>query len=1042
MNVVNKEARLDKVSPMCLEAPVQKKKTIGLTKGSFIAITITAIIFAAMINGPDNPSILAPFTDLLDKSGSLRYSVNNIDLVATIDGGLAFICQVKTDPYPSGDKIKIYGSNIDKLLVKTNSSGMIEWSKSLAKIVSDFHFYHLVQALDGGYFLTGDYKNADLCLLKTDTKGNALWNATYRMPSNDDQYSIITDLILLQDGGLAMVGASGPYIHRYYHEMVPFLMKIDENGKHMWNQSFHSYQEINALVQTDNGFTLIGSKENSLVLINTDENGEILWDKKYEGISGLESNKIVLTQDKGFVFAGGGNDITLLIKTDGTGEQIWTKEFSFSLYDLDSMGFVPADFFKLNIIETDKGNIVLSGYERPSKDCINTRLIKTTADGKIKWNQRYSGGFSSIVETSEGDYTLAGLINIKENQVETCLLTINPEGDVIWKRVYSGSVNEEWANCIIQTNDGGIAFTGVTTSYGIGKSDMWLVKTDANGQVEWNKTYGNERDDEGIYLFQETNGDFTLIGGTSSTGETLNGHPVLELFIIKVDEAGTLLWNKTYCKGFTTHNDPRTLYSFQTIDGGVICALLGYSGMWMVKIDRNGEIQWDQSFTNFGNWIYQTSDSGYLFIAEWEQDNSLIKLNSYGNIEWTLEWTEFLINYPFYHLQPTPDNGCVCMAITRNWAFEWEEELGSVNNVQLVKIDANGTTEWTQSFDEIAFTSYVAAFYSFYHQTPDDGYICVLADSSSRYLVKVDIDGEITWTKQYGSMGSLGSIETMYITQENEYLLLKSKYILMDNAYRLEKYILEKVNTQGVTQWTQDFSMGSKPGVGTGGTTTFYMSQTKDRDIFLAGPTSTNENFFLLKIDIETGNVLLNYTLPECYFGNFYEAFPYYFDTNNTESILIAITNRIPSWGSEYKWLLNIHQNGTLLWNYASYPFYFNSIISTEDDGYVLGGLVWNFPGMFGVSRDAFVMKLDENLSIEWTQTYGSSCTRISCSYLINETVFIIATSESSSQSSISESPSRNSNRTFWREQGIWGILAMSFGMALVVILKRFENKP
>jgi hypothetical protein len=955
---------------MCTEPPpIQKKKFLGLSKGPFITLMIFAIVILVVLNGPDNSSIMQipPLIDKPNLPRSLSYSGDCTDLVATKDGGLAFICQTHTI-------IRTEWSSTDYLLVKTNSSGMVEWSKSLIEAGPDFHFYNIIQDHDTGFVLAGDYKNVDIFLLKTDKDGKILWNNTYRMTG-----STVTDLILLQDGGFAMVGGSGMII-------------TDVKGTVLWNRTFSSYAEINALVQTDGGFTFIGtenSAESNLLLMNTDEEGNILWSKRYDEFEGLISNKIVKTQDQGFTFVGGeleGPHISL-IKTDSTGEIVWSQEFE-SILEYD--GFHPLGQ-ELDLIETSNRNLIVAGYQRPdyfyTYDIIETtHIYKTTINGKIIWDYSHKGGFNSLIETSDGNYVLAGFIDTNEDsfQEDPCLMKIDPEGTVVWKRAYSGFVNEEWAKCVVQTLDGGLAFTGSTSSYGAGKTDMWLVKTDTNGQVEWNKTYGgDEEDEEAHYLFQTTNGDFFIIGRTTSF-DSVNG---MKIFIVKADVTGTLLWNRTYEQEIGWNGSCMSgvyflLYSFQTNDGGIICVGTGesHSGLWLAKIDGYGEVQWDKEYINLGLGdtgfqFFRTSDSGFIYKMT-EDNTTIIKLNSAGNVVWNQSFTSHL----GYNYRPTPDNGCIGMGIADY--STWHEEQGPC--VQLMKLDVDGNIEWTQSFDEANFSSCVVSYASSWQQTPDNGYVCALSDWSYTHLVKVDCYGEIKWIKEYKGYERIAKV---CITQENEFLIL---------LQRGNQKILEKVNIEGITQWTQAFLMGDLCISGGAGTTNFFMFQMNDT-ILLSGPTLTG-SLFLSRFSLESGDILLNQTLPSIYYSGsgyysnrFYRVFPYYFFTNASNSVLVAITDG--TWSVHIKWILNIHQNGTLLWNHTFYPFQISSIISTKDGSFVLVGTVWNFPGQHGVSQDAYVLKLNENLTIEWVHTYGSSCARISHGYLIEETVFKNTTS-------------------------------------------------
>jgi len=162
-----------------------------------------------------------------------------------------------------------------------------------------------------------------------------------------------------------------------------------------------------------------------------------------------------------------------------------------------------------------------------------------------------------------------------------------------WNKTYgTTSDDESWA--LVQTVDGGYALAGSRYSFGAGDLDIWLVKTDANGNQLWNQTYGGTSDDVAYALVQTGDGGFAVAGSTYSYGAGLS-----DFWLIKTDATGNHLWNKTY--GGANYDWANGLA--HTADGGY--ALAGITGsfgagnndFWLVKTDENGVVPESQPTT-------------------------------------------------------------------------------------------------------------------------------------------------------------------------------------------------------------------------------------------------------------------------------------------------------------------------------------------------------------------------------------------------------------------------------------------------------------
>ena len=237
-----------------------------------------------------------------------------------------------------------------------------------------------------------------------------------------------------------------------------------------------------------------------------------------------------------------------------------------------------------------------------------------------------------------------------------------------------------------QTLDGGYALLGQTNSFGAGNNDFWLVKTDGSGTMQWNQTYGGTGNDVGIHVLQTGDGGYALAGSTSSFGAGSN-----DAWLIKTDAAGNMQWNKTY--GGTGMEFGQCLEP--TSDGGYAIACIttsfgaGSLDFWLVKIDSSGNMEWNMTYGGTGSdgptHFIQTEDEGYAivgFTTGSDQNASLIKTDEFGNMEWnqTYGGTGTEISYA---LLETSDGGYLLTINTNSFG-------AGDNDIWLVKTDESG----------------------------------------------------------------------------------------------------------------------------------------------------------------------------------------------------------------------------------------------------------------------------------------------------------------------------------------------------------------
>ena len=147
----------------------------------------------------------------------------------------------------------------------------------------------------------------------------------------------------------------------------------------------------------------------------------------------------------------------------------------------------------------------------------------------------------SIIQTSDGGYVLAGYTgSFGAGGLDVWLVKVDSSGQMQWNETYGGS-NNDTAYSLVQTRDGGFALAGYTQSFGAGGSDFWLIKTNSAGRVEWNQSFGGTGEDVAYSLTQTEDNGFALVGSSNSSGTPGKN----DFWLVKTDEAGKMEWNQT-----------------------------------------------------------------------------------------------------------------------------------------------------------------------------------------------------------------------------------------------------------------------------------------------------------------------------------------------------------------------------------------------------------------------------------------------------------------------------------------------------------------
>lgn len=325
--------------------------------------------------------------------------------------------------------------------------------------------------------------------------------------------------------------------------------------------------------------------------------------------------------------------------------------------------------------------------------------------------------------------------------------------DLVWMNTFGGSANDIGFS-VQQTSDGGYIIAGHTLSYGAGGTDAYLVRTDAAGNMMWEKTFGGLGGDEALSVMETADGGY-ILAGRSTLSQPDQGSD--NVYVIKTDGAGNMLWSKTY--GGTSIDQGRSVV--ETADDGF--AVAGYTrsfgagsaDAYLIKTDAAGNTIWSQTYgglsTDVGEEVRQTADGGYVVVGATASFGSgsldvyLIKTDASGVIVWSRTYGGAAWDYG-YSVQELAD-GYIIVGETESYG-------AGDKDVYLIRTDTAGDVVWEKTFGGTLKESGWSV-----RQTSADGGFFVAgfttsfgAGSYDVYVVKTASDGTLEWTDTYGGI--------------------------------------------------------------------------------------------------------------------------------------------------------------------------------------------------------------------------------------------------------------------------------------------------
>jgi hypothetical protein len=343
---------------------------------------------------------------------------------------------------------------------------------------------------------------------------------------------------------------------------------------------------------------------------------DTLWTKTYGGSSSDYASWVQQTSDGGYIVVGAtwpdGSDYRdiWLIKTDSLGDTLWTNIYGGNLSDIGNW-----------VVQANDGGYIITGYTYSFGSGSNdVWLIKVDSSGDTIWTKTYGGsegdGARSVAQTADGGYIICGSTqSFGAGFGDVWLIKTDANGDTLWTKTYGGPMPDGWGS-VVQTTDGGYILGAGTRSFGSGGYDIWLIKTNSLGDTLWTKTYGGINEDYAYEVVQTTDYGYFITGMTESFGA---GSPnIPDVWLIKTDSLGDTLWTQTY--GGNEHE--AGFSGKQTTDGGYIITGSIYTQLgdiWLLKINSLGDTLWTLSYGGSDGdspaSVIQTNDDGYLIAG-------------------------------------------------------------------------------------------------------------------------------------------------------------------------------------------------------------------------------------------------------------------------------------------------------------------------------------------------------------------------------------------------------------------------------------------
>lgn len=375
--------------------------------------------------------------------------------------------------------------------------------------------------------------------------------------------------------------------------------------------------------------------------------------------------------------------------------------------------------------------------------------ITFTTEGSY-WAEAFGGAsldYADQVLEVDSFIVVGRTLSFGLGNFDLLLYKLSTSGDIEWQKVIGDASSADVGRRIRQTSDGGYIVAGYTSSFGAGSRDVWVIKFDSNDEIEWEKAYGGGNLDQAASIVVTSDGGYIVVGSTTSFGFGVASN----LWVIKLDSNGEIEFEKAFGGGA---EELVMSSSIQEISGGgyIVAGRTNSYGAgdydgWLLKLDIHGGIVWQKTYggaaIDFFNSIQQTSDGGYIIAAATQsfgagdQDGWILKLDSNGLVTWqkTYGGTEF---ENLESIEQTTDGGYIVAGATNSFGAGGREYW-------VLKLDSSGNIRWENAYGGDAALDTAHSV----QQTSFGGYIVAGEGRSfgagdfDNWILKLDADGNI-----------------------------------------------------------------------------------------------------------------------------------------------------------------------------------------------------------------------------------------------------------------------------------------------------------
>jgi len=344
-----------------------------------------------------------------------------------------------------------------------------------------------------------------------------IWEKTYGGPGDDRAFSMTP----ADNNGFLIVGSSTLF---NTNETAAWAVRIDSSGNIVWNNTYLEEQgsEFRNVQKTTDGFLLVGntflpSGNEDAWMLKIDNQGNVLWNRT---IGGERFSKIfsAAAAPDGIVLAGltnslnSSNSCAWLLKTDAEGDLLWNKTYE----EMQDSAF-------RSILVTTAGDYIIAGYcDSTGNGNYGSLLVKTDGNGNVIWNRAFGGVESdkayALTSATDG-YMIAGETHLnQEADADAFVAKTDLNGRLIWNETYGGA-DFDVANAIVPAAKGEYMVVGFTFSYGKGQRDFWFFEIDDLGSLIWSRTSGREGFEEAYAAVKIGVDEFVIGGWTNSIGK-------------------------------------------------------------------------------------------------------------------------------------------------------------------------------------------------------------------------------------------------------------------------------------------------------------------------------------------------------------------------------------------------------------------------------------------------------------------------------------------------------------------------------------------